>query len=323
MKIIFLILHTLENNFICLHIWLWICLENPMFKIIFPKTMKNFCYLENEMFAASVGVIFIAVTCLFSLVGIRILRGPFFIHPNLWTFDMNVYLSLSVRYFPSSISYSSFQEFLLLGYQSSWADSQPPPGPHLQHMKIPRLGAESEQQLLASATVTATPDLSCVHDSLWQCWILNPLSGARDWICNLMDTMIVGLISTEPQKELKFVFYFFEYCKHSCSSVCFLLFVVSAGFLHVFEYNILLQRWFPLSHNGNSSSLSFISLNVVSIAVSVSAFCYLLFLLGFFVYLNIISSSTDKWVFLPDAYTPLLIWNHFSANSKLRVSLFT
>ena len=24
--------------------------------------------------------------------------------------------------------------------------------------------------------------------SPWQCWILNPLSGARDWICILMDT---------------------------------------------------------------------------------------------------------------------------------------
>ena len=33
-------------------------------------------------------------------------------------------------------------------------------GPHLQHMEIPRLGVESELQLLATATATATTDLS-------------------------------------------------------------------------------------------------------------------------------------------------------------------
>ena len=36
---------------------------------------------------------------------------------------------------------------------------------------------------------TATPDLSCVcdlHHSSWQCWILNPLSKARDRTCNPM-----------------------------------------------------------------------------------------------------------------------------------------
>ena len=39
------------------------------------------------------------------------------------------------------------------------------------------------------ATVTATPDPSHVcdlHRSSQQCWILNPLSEARDWTCNLM-----------------------------------------------------------------------------------------------------------------------------------------
>ena len=50
-------------------------------------------------------------------------------------------------------------------------------------MVVPRLGVELELQLPAYATATATPDLSCVcnlHHSLWQCWILNPLSKARD-----------------------------------------------------------------------------------------------------------------------------------------------
>ena len=55
--------------------------------------------------------------------------------------------------------------------------------PHLQHMEVPRLGVESEQQLLAYATVTATPDLSHICDlchSSHQHWILNPLSEVRD-----------------------------------------------------------------------------------------------------------------------------------------------
>ena len=50
-------------------------------------------------------------------------------------------------------------------------------------MEIPGLGVESELQLLAYATATATPDLSPVfnlHHSSLQHWILNPLSKARD-----------------------------------------------------------------------------------------------------------------------------------------------
>ena len=56
-------------------------------------------------------------------------------------------------------------------------------GPPLRHMEVPRLGVGSELQLSAAATVTATQDLSCVcdlHHSARQCWILNPLSEARD-----------------------------------------------------------------------------------------------------------------------------------------------
>ena len=33
-------------------------------------------------------------------------------------------------------------------------------GPHPRHMEVPRLGVESELQLPASTTATATPDLS-------------------------------------------------------------------------------------------------------------------------------------------------------------------
>jgi len=56
-------------------------------------------------------------------------------------------------------------------------------------MEIPRLGVESELQLLAYATATATRDPShiCDHSS-WQCWIPNPLSKTRDQTHILMDT---------------------------------------------------------------------------------------------------------------------------------------
>ena len=63
-------------------------------------------------------------------------------------------------------------------------------GLHLRHMEVPKLGVESELQLLAYTTATATPDPSLVcnlHPSSRQCQILNPLSQARDRIHILMD----------------------------------------------------------------------------------------------------------------------------------------
>ena len=64
-------------------------------------------------------------------------------------------------------------------------------GPHLRHMEVPRLGGESELQLLANVTATAKPYLSHVCDlfhSSRQHWIFNPLSEARDWTCVLVHT---------------------------------------------------------------------------------------------------------------------------------------
>ena len=64
-------------------------------------------------------------------------------------------------------------------------------GPHLWHVEVPRPGVESELQLPAYPTATATWDLSSVcdpHHSSWQCQVLNPPSQARDWIHILMDT---------------------------------------------------------------------------------------------------------------------------------------
>jgi len=58
-------------------------------------------------------------------------------------------------------------------------------------MEVPRLEVESELQLLAYATATATPDPSHVCDlyhSSQQHRILNPLSETRDGAGVLMDT---------------------------------------------------------------------------------------------------------------------------------------
>ena len=62
-------------------------------------------------------------------------------------------------------------------------------GPHPRYMEVPRLGAESELQLLAYTRATAMPDPSCVcnlHHSSQQCRIFNPLIETRDQTHNLM-----------------------------------------------------------------------------------------------------------------------------------------
>lgn len=62
-------------------------------------------------------------------------------------------------------------------------------GPHLQPMEITRLGVESELQLPACTTATATRDPSHICDLYHSsCLILKPLSEARDRIHVLMDT---------------------------------------------------------------------------------------------------------------------------------------
>ena len=64
----------------------------------------------------------------------------------------------------------------------------------MRHMEVPRLGFESELQLPAYITATATEDPSCIcnlNHSLWQCWIPNPLGEARNWTHILMDIIQV------------------------------------------------------------------------------------------------------------------------------------
>ena len=69
-------------------------------------------------------------------------------------------------------------------------------GLHLGHMEVPRLGIQSDLQLLAYTTATAMPDPSHVCDiyhSSQQHQILNPLSNARDRTHILMDNSWICL----------------------------------------------------------------------------------------------------------------------------------
>ena len=64
-------------------------------------------------------------------------------------------------------------------------------GPYPWHMEVPRLEVESELQLPAYTIATATPNQSHIfspHHSSWQCWILSPLSEAKDRTWVLVDT---------------------------------------------------------------------------------------------------------------------------------------
>ena len=76
-------------------------------------------------------------------------------------------------------------------------------------MEVPRLGVELELQLPAYATATAMPNpsqVSDLHHRSKQCWILNPLSKARDQTCILMDTSQVQNLLSHNGDSLKLLF---------------------------------------------------------------------------------------------------------------------
>ena len=78
-------------------------------------------------------------------------------------------------------------------------------GPYSWHMEVPRLGVESELQLLACTTAIATPDLSLIcnlHCSSQQASSLT--YGARPEIKPASLWILVRFISTAPQWELHF-----------------------------------------------------------------------------------------------------------------------
>ena len=66
-------------------------------------------------------------------------------------------------------------------------------------MEVPRLGVESQIQLLACTTATATwdPNYVCkLHHSSWQQSIPEPLSEARDQTCIFIDTSQIHFLCT-------------------------------------------------------------------------------------------------------------------------------
>ena len=87
--------------------------------------------------------------------------------------------------------------------------------PYLWHVEVPRIGGESELQLPVYTTATATPDPNCICDichSSPRCWILNPLSKARDQTCILTDaSWILNPLShngNSSSYNFKFLFLF-------------------------------------------------------------------------------------------------------------------
>ena len=92
--------------------------------------------------------------------------------------------------------------------------------------KVPWLGVKLALQLLGYATATAVQDLSCIcdlHHSSLQCWILNPLSGARDRSHILMDTSQVHNPLSHnwncPEKSVLRVNYLIYYSLHCISGL--------------------------------------------------------------------------------------------------------
>ena len=74
-------------------------------------------------------------------------------------------------------------------------------GLHPWHMEVPRLGVQSELQLLAYITATAMPDPSCIcdlHHSSQQCQILNHC--ARPGIEPASSWVLVGFVNHRAMK---------------------------------------------------------------------------------------------------------------------------
>ena len=74
-------------------------------------------------------------------------------------------------------------------------------------MEVSRLGVKLELQLLGYATATAMPDMSYICDlrySLWQHWILNPVSEAGGRTCILVNTSpVLNMLSHHRNSILK------------------------------------------------------------------------------------------------------------------------
>ena len=125
-----------------------------------------------------------------SLVEDHWILGIIFIYfLTLYTFSWRSILSQNCSYYWTSIllflTFFHLKIFVFIFIFIFLGDDAP------TAYGIPRLGVKSELGLPGYATATAAPDQSHVcnlHQSSLQHWILNPLSGARDQTCVLMDT---------------------------------------------------------------------------------------------------------------------------------------
>ena len=100
-----------------------------------------------------------------------------------------------------SEKHSNFFFFFFFFFCLFWA--------HPWQMEVPRLGVESELQMLVYTRATATPDLNLVcelNHSSWQRGTLNPLTEARDQTLIHMDTSQIRYhwaITGPPHSEFK------------------------------------------------------------------------------------------------------------------------
>ena len=99
-------------------------------------------------------------------------------------------------------------------------------GPHLQHMEVPRLGVESELQLLAYTTAMATPvpsDICNLRHSLWPHRILKTLSepgidpASSQTLCWVLNLLSHNGNSSVPLSQPNGC----EVASHHCFDLCF------------------------------------------------------------------------------------------------------
>ena len=115
-------------------------------------------------------------------------------------------------------------------------------------MEVLRLEVELELQLLAYTTATSIPDPSCLWDichRLQQCWVLNPLSKARDWtwILNRHYIRFLTLWERTPGFDIfsSFPFLF------SFSMVWWLYLVLCLDYFFFFVCVSLVNFWFGVA----------------------------------------------------------------------------
>ena len=118
-------------------------------------------------------------------------------------------------------------------------------GPHLWQTEVPRLGVESELQLPACTTATATRDPSCIcnlHHSSQQCWILNPLSKARDQTYILTDASQIRFHwATMGTPQFCLFKIYLRYNFFSSSALVTFFQFWSVEYLLIFIYNLFMS----------------------------------------------------------------------------------